>query len=239
MKIEAIEQAANNRRFWVQTYPVCGKTVRVTNHWHAKNEPKFVQYLIGKKIFNDTEAADLSHSINTSNSQDINKAEQNHTNSRYRKPAIGNSQNGFVRSILGNLGAESFLESDWKEVKISFGQKCAYCEEEKALVMDHAVPINREHLGEHRLGNLVPACKACNDKKGGKQDYREFLPSEPERLNKIEEHMRKHKYTPLKDQENFEQMQEVVKLAHEELKPFSKRYIKILNAMRVEKNINY
>ncbi|WP_423910094.1 HNH endonuclease [Candidatus Spongiihabitans sp.] len=240
MESKAIEHVANNRRFWAKTYTVCGKTVRVTNNWFANSKPKFVQYLIDKNIINETGATDLLQSINTSNPQHVHKAEQksSYSNKRYRKPAIGDSQNGFVRSILGNLGNESFSDSDWIEVKKSFGQKCVYCEEAKVLVMDHAVPINRTHLGEHRLGNLVPACKECNNEKGGYMDYREFLSSEPKRLNKIEEHMHKHKYTPLKDQENFEQMQEVIKLAHEELNPLSKRYIKILNAMRVEKNIN-
>lgn len=232
METTVVEQTDNNRRFWALEYFVCGKTVRVTNHWFEPSRSKFVQYLVDKNIINETEVADLLQSINEVNPQNVNGPARERANSRYRNPPIGNAQNGFVRSILGNLGYESFSESDWRKVKESFGQKCVYCGEEKTLVMDHAVPINRTHLGEHRLGNLVPACKECNSEKAG-NDHREFLSSDSERLNKIEEHMQKYEYKPLKDQENFAQMQEVVKLAHEELKPLSKRYIKILNAMRI------
>jgi 5-methylcytosine-specific restriction endonuclease McrA len=36
----------------------------------------------------------------------------------------------------------------------------------KALVWDHIIPLARK--GTHSIGNLVPACHACNASKGKK-----------------------------------------------------------------------
>jgi hypothetical protein len=44
-----------------------------------------------------------------------------------------------------------------------FGRACAYCAaQEGPLVEEHVVPINRESVGLHAWGNLVPACKPFN-----------------------------------------------------------------------------
>ena len=37
----------------------------------------------------------------------------------------------------------------------------------KPLVEEHLVPINRTAAGLHAWGNIVPACKDCNDMKAG------------------------------------------------------------------------
>lgn len=68
--------------------------------------------------------------------------------------------------------------------------------------MDHAVPISRVVLGEHRLGNLVPACDPCNSLKGQKR-FDDFLKSRPDlvdaqaRIDAIAAHMRRHGHTSL------------------------------------------
>jgi len=49
-----------------------------------------------------------------------------------------------------------------------FENRCAYCEKKLKddFHVDHMVPMNRDSLGLHMYGNLVPACKKCNaDKK--------------------------------------------------------------------------
>jgi 5-methylcytosine-specific restriction endonuclease McrA len=53
----------------------------------------------------------------------------------------------------------------WWKRRCSTGV-CHYCGKQvgaKALTMDHLVPIVRG--GRSNKGNLVPACKACNDAK--------------------------------------------------------------------------
>jgi len=57
---------------------------------------------------------------------------------------------------------------------------CHYCGAQvgaKALTMDHLVPIVRG--GRSTKGNLVPACKPCNDAKKYKLSF-EFDPAKPE-----------------------------------------------------------
>lgn len=48
-----------------------------------------------------------------------------------------------------------------------FDNACAYCGAPPPLVEEHLVPINRTAVGLHAWGNIVPACKACNDLKAG------------------------------------------------------------------------
>ena len=61
--------------------------------------------------------------------------------------------------------ARHLRQSAWWMRKTSTGQ-CHYCGEKVArenLTMDHVVPLSRG--GKSTKGNLVPACKECNNKK--------------------------------------------------------------------------
>jgi hypothetical protein len=53
------------------------------------------------------------------------------------------------------------------ELKQRFGNACAYCgaQSPTELVEEHLVPINRASAGLHSWGNVVPACKECNNQK--------------------------------------------------------------------------
>jgi hypothetical protein len=108
-----------------------------------------------------------------------------------------------------------------------FQRRCAYCGAEGDLVMDHAVPINRTSLGEHRLGNLVPACPASNSRKGD-QHYSEFLEGQPNTIRTIGTHMDRYGYVPLGDNE---QIRMIIDIAHKEPLGIAERYIKIINGL--------
>jgi 5-methylcytosine-specific restriction protein A len=61
--------------------------------------------------------------------------------------------------------ARKLRKSSWWQRKISKGI-CYYCGrhvDRNALTMDHIVPLIRG--GKSTKGNLVPACKNCNNKK--------------------------------------------------------------------------
>ena len=61
--------------------------------------------------------------------------------------------------------ARSLRRTHWWYKKIHRGV-CYYCHREvgpEALTMDHVVPISRG--GKSKKGNIVPACKECNNKK--------------------------------------------------------------------------
>ena len=149
-------------------------------------------------------------------------------NARYRGNAIGNAQNLFIRNLLSNLGNESFSRSDWQETLQYFEHKCAYCGESTDLIMEHAIPINRSALGEHRLGNLVPSCKDCNSTKHH-ASYEDFLQNDPEKLQKIKEFMEFKNYKPIKNHVNFEAIKEIMDFAHREVGALADRYIMTLN----------
>jgi 5-methylcytosine-specific restriction protein A len=61
--------------------------------------------------------------------------------------------------------AQKLKKSSWWQNKIREGI-CHYCEKKfapKELTMDHIVPIARG--GSSTEGNIVPACRDCNQKK--------------------------------------------------------------------------
>jgi hypothetical protein len=49
-----------------------------------------------------------------------------------------------------------------------FGGHCAYCGGPPPLVEEHLMPMNRDSVGLHAWGNVVPACKPCNDLKAAR-----------------------------------------------------------------------
>ena len=61
--------------------------------------------------------------------------------------------------------ARKLRQSGWWKRRISTG-RCYYCGRPvgaRGLSMDHVVPLIRG--GQSRRGNVVPACKECNNKK--------------------------------------------------------------------------
>jgi 5-methylcytosine-specific restriction endonuclease McrA len=220
--VEDIEPS-ESRRYWTEVYLVRGRRIRVCSQWYERNRPAFIQYLKSKQIQPKLDAEESSPGEPQVNVQE--RAQR--SNSRYRGNAIGNAQNLFIRNVLSRLGNESFSEKDWNETKDYFSRKCAYCGAETDLLIEHAIPINKEKLGEHRLGNLVPSCKACNSRKAAK-DFREFLEDQPELIARVEEYMDSRNYVPLEDNE---QMRMVLDMAHKEVALLAERYIRIINEL--------
>lgn len=226
IELENIEQS-QLKRCWTEIYFVKGKQVRVTNDWFKGSKLSFIQYLESKGI-----APELGSSVNIINEVQAIKNQQaqppsSRSNSRYRGNPIGNAQNLFIRNILSSLGLESFNEENWNSTKDYFSHKCAYCGTEIELEMEHAIPINKKKLGEHRLENLVPSCKPCNKNKGSK-DFREFLEENTVAIGRIEEYMDSKNYVPLEDNE---QMKMILNMAHKEVAALADRYIAIINEL--------
>ena len=64
-----------------------------------------------------------------------------------------------------------------KSLLSEFESCCCYCGasiDEKSMTDDHVVPINKQYLGLHCWGNIVPACKECNNEKNT-STWEEFL----------------------------------------------------------------
>ena len=231
-----------HNRYWAKpSYQVEGKIVRVTSQWAIHHKQRFIDYIVDKGISDratikslidaDENTENSSRSSTRTNSRYNRSRSSTRVNSRYKGNAIGNAQNGLVRTILSNLGEESFSEEHWKNTMSHFHNKCAYCGSEEEIVMDHVVPINRKSLGEHRLGNLVPSCKSCNSKKGNK-DYKVFLEGKKDRMSAISKYMEDNNYKPLGDNKEVAMLLE---MAYKEVAIVSNRYIEILNTIMQNK----
>ena len=214
-----------HRRFWSQTYIIRGKTVRITNDWYERNYSHFISYITSKKIVLKEEKELLTVERKT-NQPKITITEPI-KNSRFKGNAIGNSSNALVRNILSNLGQESFTQNEWQETINYFDNKCAYCNEQTKLIMEHAVPINKKYLGEHRLGNIIPSCKKCNDNKHNK-NFTEFLNDDIDKIKKIQKYMDNNNYVPLTGNKQIEM---ILEMAYNEVATVSNRYIAILNEL--------
>ena len=60
----------------------------------------------------------------------------------------------------GNLTA-----AEWESIKAAYSHACAYCRRgDVKLTQDHVLPLVGG--GAHAIGNVVPACRSCNSKKG-------------------------------------------------------------------------
>jgi hypothetical protein len=215
-----------SRRYWVQEYIACDKTIRICSQWYETNKIYFIDYLTRIGIEYDDSLLDVS--LENTRDLDCNASMSTvRLNSRYKGNAIGNAQNAVVRNILSNLGLEQFSENDWQNTKAYFDHKCVYCGQEVALEIDHAIPINKKYLGEHRLGNLVPSCGKCNSVKGSK-DFREFLGKDKQRIQAIEAYMDSRNYAPLA---NNEQVQVILEMVYGEVGSVAERYVQIINQL--------
>lgn len=201
---EQIKAATGHSRYWKDVHQVLDHELRVTSQWYARHLAPFLRYLVDKGLTPvGVPATTVEKELNKLASPKVGKKTPP-GGSKYRLHAIGNAQNSAVRYTLGNLGQESFTELAWLDVKRWFGHRCCYCSSTRQLVMDHAIPISIAALGEHKLGNLVPACHDCNAAKG-KQRYDEYLLSQRDRpdvaarIRTIQEHMAHHSYVPLAD----------------------------------------
>ena len=76
-----------------------------------------------------------------------------------------------------------------------FKNACAYCGAPPPLVEEHLVPINRTSVGLHAWGNIVPACKVCNDLKAG-NSWESHPKLDDTRRDRIAVYVAEHGYDP-------------------------------------------
>ena len=85
-----------------------------------------------------------------------------------------------------------------------FNYRCCYCDteiNERELSQDHLIPMNKASMGLHAWGNVVPACKECNNEKQ-QRNWDEFLRIKvkgelyQKKKQKIDNFVQKWKYNP-------------------------------------------
>ena len=105
-------------------------------------------------------------------------------------------------------GFEPFLPtpSQMKEVAEFFSNCCCYCAKPlggptEVITTDHLIPQNKEHLGLHAWGNVVPCCALCNKEKR-QIKWQNFLKQKcteaafPEREKRIQSFVNHYRYDP-------------------------------------------
>jgi 5-methylcytosine-specific restriction endonuclease McrA len=65
-----------------------------------------------------------------------------------------------IRRLRKNTSKYLILD---KEIRLIYEKNCFYCGSDKDIQIDHIFPLARG--GEHRIGNLLSACKSCNSSK--------------------------------------------------------------------------
>lgn len=102
----------------------------------------------------------------------------------FKQKYIKEKQNGnydkYVMNAQKRLAIKRKLKStltlkQWKQIKIKFNNKCAYCGEELPLQQEHFIPLSKG--GEYTIHNIIPACRSCNCSKNNK-DFFEWYPKQ-------------------------------------------------------------
>ncbi len=88
------------------------------------------------------------------------------------------------------------------EISTFFGGRCCYCgsDLDGKGVQDHLIPLNRNGLGLHAWGNIVPSCGPCNAFKQGKPWHEVVAAragdSAADRYKLISEFVNRYAYAP-------------------------------------------
>ena len=77
-------------------------------------------------------------------------------NKEHHRVQVNNRTNKRRKAIVGR-----FSPRDWRRLCIRFDYHCAYCgDKPEQLTVEHIIPISRG--GSNWIGNIAPACLACN-----------------------------------------------------------------------------
>jgi hypothetical protein len=91
-----------------------------------------------------------------------------------------------------------------QELLEAFNHSCCYCGKRidiRTISLDHLIPMNKDHLGLHAWGNVVPCCQSCNNEKHSRP-WPEFLKAKcsgstaTRRRRKIQSFVKSRRYDP-------------------------------------------
>lgn len=76
------------------------------------------------------------------------------------------------RNARIKLLPHTFTVAQWRITKEEFKNKCAFCDTEDQLTMEHFIATNNG--GEFTKENIIPSCQSCNSSKGSKEPIEWF-----------------------------------------------------------------
>jgi len=212
-----------NKYYDNEPYIIFGKIFRVARNFDFERHAyPFIKYIesIGIKPIN--------YNV------DILPKKEPHKNN-FGEPQIADAQNPLVRYVMGKLSTDAFAKDDWETARSFFSSKCVYCGKKRSTSIDHAIPINRDEVGEHKLGNLLPCCGKCNRSKSSRK-HNEFLnilchekgeitkEYKMEIMDKIEKYMLLYNYKPF-EQEMREKISQKLKELYVETNKLADKYV--------------
>ena len=71
------------------------------------------------------------------------------------------------RRSFKNKAENNLTFEQWKFAIKYFGNRCAYCGEEKYLTQDHFIPLSK--YGGYTANNIIPVCASCNSSKNNRE----------------------------------------------------------------------
>jgi len=113
----------------------------------------------------------------------------------------------FQRGIRELLSEKELSHKEWLEILECFNNRCAFCgildnkNPRTGLIPDHLTPTTEN--GEMCIGNIVPSCHECNDRRGSKYwiDYinASDYDDKESKISRIKQYLKKYPYTPPKE----------------------------------------
>jgi 5-methylcytosine-specific restriction endonuclease McrA len=80
---------------------------------------------------------------------------------------VSHGKSGARRARQFGVPVIDLTNEEWQLILVAFEYHCAYCGIQPAqLTQDHIVPLSKG--GSHTKSNILPACNACNQRKGNK-----------------------------------------------------------------------
>lgn len=122
----------------------------IHRQYHEKNKVKYLAY---SKKYRDINKEKIAITIKLWNLKNPDKARINSAKQL---------------SLKHGLPA-TFTVDQWKQIKIYFNNKCAYCGKELPLTQDHFKALSEG--GEYTINNIIPVCQSCNSSKSIKNFF--------------------------------------------------------------------
>ena len=97
-----------------------------------------------------------------------------------RKKAYRTSIKGKIATARSNYKRRKvrsdfrLMYHEWQDILKIFNYKCAYCQENKKLTLDHYFPFHFDFPTNKE--NCIPACLTCNSSKWRKLVWQEWMP---------------------------------------------------------------
>lgn len=88
---------------------------------------------------------------------------------RYQQTAKGRESllRGVHKRRAHMMVLATLTAAEWEAIKAAHNYACSYCRRtDRPLTRDHVIPLSKG--GTHTAGNVIPACRSCNSRKGAR-----------------------------------------------------------------------